>query len=1181
VEEKLRQLLTAGAALMQRRRQADEDRAGGRLDDRQHADLTRRLDRDLADRRKQIKALRQRIARAATEVKAEFDTCRQHLAEIHQRPQTSPPSGEAVRLEAELLARQKLLAERFRHLRALWKAQSPADLPDAAEAATDGEAASTLAVASVKPEPPIEAGPEPAEPQSAGPATLEPLTPAAGQTDAPAPVDEIPLTPLDGEVCLVAVEPPPPVPLTPVDEPLLTPLDAPPGGADGGVPLTALDDAVPLKPLRARWMTPGRILVIVAASLLLLASMMTWLSIPLAARATEMAESAFEGVSALLGESADVDAMPGKPRFLAGAPRAGSAVLALLATGLLFVPSRTARGAAWWLAGSAALTLLVLAVWDHRLRMLAWGALGSGIGVGAYVGTLALAALMVAGGIAAWPGRRFRRLAALAPAAAVLLAAFLFTNAFGIMADRLTVSIGEPEAQKSFGAPVVRTTMVVDNTGWNMARLYPADPNAARPDDGFVVRLSRQAGDDWRVADARRFLPAPMELSLTRMLKDAGRGRPSGHPVAPGEKCALPLTFQPAWNPGPGIANSAAGRWRIELCAPGDDDPIEQVTIDVPGRDHPDVVYRKQLAEVRRVLAAGGAEAAREAFKKLSAPSWGAARETRAAHQALGAEIWKALAEAAAARLDKIPQGQPIPADLARQVAELTGAREAYQSANSALVARLRARQREAQQLIYAQRQKQAQIEAAKRAITGGDPRRVISAVKSFQQRFPGDPEAAKLTQLLHEKAPSMADQAIEAKRFSDAWALLTLPGLAEPGSDGAKAWARRARSCAVGLAGSRYTAATASAAFDLAEKLDPALAADAEFAWDRLRSPGAKVTAEQYRAFVGRFPSHPMADKARMALLAALGRKVLQPATAVTAAELDELIAMCGKAASSPSPAVRGTGQLLCDIARLRRATSAARADEPAVLKMMNGLYRRLATIPEAAGPGGGDVPPVGRQDVLAALLAARKPIGWGKSLGEAMDGEEVRMTLRLNPAVIRSRATAGEAIGNRAAHKLLIVRCSQADVSAAQVSSLQKWAIAGGTLWIMNTDMLYNFGFPRTGCRPITSPLRATVEPVEDPKGANARLIEGLPANLGLYTLGVPCYGLSTEARGSYVNVLRVRQGRRTGCFVSLTRFGKGAAVLISLPIDRDRLGVSRLIHNLKRHACDLAKGAAATGP
>ena len=92
---------------------------------------------------------------------------------------------------------------------------------------------------------------------------------------------------------------------------------------------------------------------------------------------------------------------------------------------------------------------------------------------------------------------------------------------------------------------------------------------------------------------------------------------------------------------------------------------------------------------------------------------------------------------------------------------------------------------------------------------------------------------------------------------------------------------------------------------------------------------------------------------------------------------------------------------------------------------------------------------------------------------------------------------------------------------------------------------------------------------------RGRPARRAAGiLPANLGLYTLGVPCYVLSTEARGSYVNVLRVRQGRRTGCFVSLTRFGKGAAVLISLPIDRDRLGVSRLIHNLKRHACDLAK-------
>ena len=40
-------------------------------------------------------------------------------------------------------------------------------------------------------------------------------------------------------------------------------------------------------------------------------------------------------------------------------------------------------------------------------------------------------------------------------------------------------------------------------------------------------------------------------------------------------------------------------------------------------------------------------------------------------------------------------------------------------------------------------------------------------------------------------------------------------------------------------------------------------------------------------------------------------------------------------------------------------------------------------------------------------------------------------------------------------------------------------------------------------------------------------------------------------------------------------------GSAVLISLPIDRDRLGVSRLIHNLKRHACDLAKAPAPTGP
>lgn len=1142
MENTLRELLTRQANLLRRRNQgelAQAAGAGGAGPPRAASDL----DAALGACRREIRALRKQIQQAATQVKEEFEDAKRQVHEVSARQAAGAADAETARQAAALRERQAALAARFHHLRALWQAQRPGDVP------------APPPTAAAAPAPPDEvngaAQPPPPPPVVGPPAVAEPVAP---------PADDVPL-----------------VPLIPLDE------------APAGQPADSPDYAVPLEAIPQRWVTAGRILAIVAASVLFVAMVFPWLAVPAEAMAAKMAGAVAEGLAEAFGQSGG-DA-PGVPSFSSVPIRAVSLVASLAMTGLLFVPRRDLRGLLWWLVATLAAGGITGLSWHHGLLYRRWGGSGSGLLLGPYVGLLGAVVAFVAGGLAGWYRPAFRKAAWAGPAVVVALGAFLFTHAFGMMAGKLTLSAGEPAVRAAFGTPRARATLFLDNTGWDTLHVIGPGAKTALTKGLYVLRGYQEVDGNWQPCEDAAVLSVPVGDSLLGLLH--GRSASRGCPLRPGRSTPIQLNFAPAWKASEEVTKTRAGGWRVELWQAGRAGPLQQVALEIPGVDHPNWVFRKRLAAIRELHDAKRTLDAWQQFRALGRPRSDLSAAGKAEHLKLSNDVWRAAAEHTLAELAELPDDKLVPDALVSLLRDVRRDAAARHNENRDLSEKLDAESRRIRQrLVDADRRKRL-VAAAEEAFKSRDIDRMLRALADLQRALPGDEATKRLAARLKTMAPDLADAALaeaalakdpftQRAKYQQAWRLINHPGLAVPGGPDAAAWADRAWKCARGLAAAKAGNA-ARQAMDSAAKLDPALADKADFQADLLFLPGmARPSVADYRRFIDRFPDHPKASTVRKTIVRASVGRALDPKTTVTKGELENLLKTIEEMHRSGGFAADGElTAWVSQAIKLRLELMSPTLAQRPVLDLLDKLYAHLlAKRADAEPPDAAGEPTAA--DLRALLQETRSRLGWGLSLGDVMDHQEVRMTLQLNPLVIDSPRKGAEAVRTFHEHRLILLKCNRSDISSeAKVDALQKWTMAGGAIWLMNTDVVHDFAYPRTQCDMTKRPTTVRVLLAPDRTGANAPLVEGLPPSLGGWRLPIPCYGFRTEAEGAYVSVLRGQMGRGKACFVALTKFGKGQSVLLSLPVERNRPGMSRLIFNLKRYACNKLPKPAGTQP
>jgi hypothetical protein len=201
----------------------------------------------------------------------------------------------------------------------------------------------------------------------------------------------------------------------------------------------------------------------------------------------------------------------------------------------------------------------------------------------------------------------------------------------------------------------------------------------------------------------------------------------------------------------------------------------------------------------------------------------------------------------------------------------------------------------------------------------------------------------------------------------------------------------------------------------------------------------------------------------------------------------------------------------------------------------------------------------------LLAELQRARRALGWGASLGVALDREEIALTRRLRCAKISSAATAAAVLADLDGRRLLFLTCRQAELSVKQIQALQAWAMRKAGWIVLTGDVAKSIGF--TFARESRGNTRAPLAAVRDSK--TAPYVEGLPDSLGTARITAGTTILPTKKAAKAIVFLRATDRTGTADLGAVLPFGQGHVVFIALPIDRNQAWMSRLVFNIKKLA------------